>query len=141
MKLGFYGGILILISGFLPLIGGGSGYWGIYFAYIDVSHIVLGAIIALITFLPQLKIVDIEDKLLALAVLVLGALAALWGLASIASSYWWLGVLLMGLLCLVGGVLAAWGGWNEYQKIITKPAKKTTSKKKSSSKKKSGPKY
>ena len=140
MKLGVYGGILVFISGFLPLIGGATGYWGFYFGYLDITHILYGIILAAIPFLPQFNI-DIEDKILALAVLALGGIAALWGLASIATAYWWLGVLLMGLLCLIGGAMAAWGGWNEYQKIISKPARKTTSTKKSTSKKKSGPKY
>jgi len=107
MKLGLYGGILVFISGFLPLIGGATGYWGVYFGYVDFSHIVLGIIIAAIPLLPQFNI-DIEAKLLALGVLALGALAALWGL---------------------------------YEKITTKPARKTTTKKKSTPKKKSGPKY
>ncbi len=140
MKLGVYGGILVFISGFLPLIGGGAG-WGYGFGYsFDIGHMVLGIIIAAIPFLPQLNI-DIEDKLLALAVLALGAIAALWGLSNLAWGYGWLGILLMGLVCLIGGALAAWGGWNEYQKIISKPARKSTTKKKSTSKKKSGPKY
>lgn len=139
MKLGLYGGIIVFIGGIL----GAIGWWA------SPGHILMGIIIAVIPFLPQFNI-QVEEKILALAVLGLGAIAALWGLWGLIGSLGWVGYLgsgigwiLTGLLALVGGALAAFGGWKEYESITGAPILKQQAApaKKTSGKKGSGPKY
>jgi len=143
MKLGLYGGILVLIGGFLTLIGGSVGYYGIGFGYIDIGRVILGIIIMLVPLVPQFNI-QIEDRMLALALLGLGAIAALWGLATLAWGYWWIGALLDGLFSLIGGALAAFGGWKAYESVTGKPLIQQQAKpaaRKAPAKKRGGPKY
>ena len=106
------------------------------------SRVILGIMIILVPLLSQFNI-QVEDKMIAIGLLGLGAIAIFWGIASFASGYLWIGVLLNGIFSLAGGALSVFGGWKEYESVTGAPLirQQSAPAKNTYGKKGSGPKY